>query len=41
MFAFLKKIKCCCSTSEKKKYKKGSIIPIDGSDKRNWKNYYT
>ena len=41
MFNFMKKLCCCSSTS--KKYKPGSIIPIDRSDeplKKNQMNYY-
>lgn len=41
MFNFLKKLFCCYSSEDlynpvsKKRYKKGSILPIDRSDKCN------
>ena len=50
MFTFLKNLFCCYSSENlynpisKKKYKKGSILPIDRADKRPKKNqikYYT
>lgn len=50
MFTFLKRVFCCADPEKlynpisKKKYRSGSILPIDRSDKRHKQNrmkYYT